>query len=620
MLGLENEANVKQCTNGRLRSRWEPDVYVQSFVPKALIAINQCPAIPVSTPALNGIDFQKYVAAFYGQKFQTPLPTPRMSNWDHSTPGNGLEQPNVHNYERYFQRCLSSEFQAQEHEIRSFDIFGARLGRLDPAGTVFALPVPGLREDSPAVGFGDNVILRQWIEAPSKPLNLSPHGWLPYSQNTPGFTGYAINAIVVGVDKMAGILHIRAFGLFDLPQMTSNVIFVKQIRLLQSLRLAVTDATSGLWEPETGDSRIVPFNRNIMPAVEGADKETLGQSIFTRRSSWLQHMLFPTEGYGIAQEQLPSANFPHNWFDLVLNYEQKKAIDAVTTRNYGQLCYLINGPPGTGKTKTICEIVAQLGMRPSLPGSILLCAPSNQAADTLAQRLNKYFSPSDMLRLNHFSRTFAEVPVDLMLYCFVEENIFNIPPIANLMAYKIIVTTCQDADILVQARVSNRDLFNLHRGVTTTLFPHQNHVHPPSPLHWSTLIVDEAAQATEPDTLIPLSVVAPPLDAPPEVVQPIFVLAGDQYQLGPRTYDRSTTLHVSLFERLSQEQVYTAHPLARKSMRSNGGKISMLRPPFANLTRNYRSHPAILAVPSSLFYSNTLIPEAINSPIVSKLG
>lgn len=38
--------------------------------------------------------------------------------------------------------------------------------------------------------------------------------------------------------------------------------------------------------------------------------------------------------------------------------------------------------------------------------------------------------------------------------------------------------------------------------------------------------------------------------------------------------------------------------------------LPITRPPFANLIRNYRSHAAILATPSSLFYSDTLEPEA----------
>jgi helicase MOV-10 len=40
--------------------------------------------------------------------------------------------------------------------------------------------------------------------------------------------------------------------------------------------------------------------------------------------------------------------------------------------------------------------------------------------------------------------------------------------------------------------------------------------------------------------------------------------------------------------------------------------LPIIRPPFTDLIRNYRSHPGILAIPSSLFYNDTLEPSADN--------
>lgn len=152
-------------------------------------------------------------------------------------------------------------------------------------------------------------------------------------------------------------------------------------------------------------------------------------------------------------------------------------------------------------------------------------------------------------------------------------------------------------------------------------------------------MVDEAAQGTEPETLIPLSVVAPPEEC--SNGRPIFVMAGDQKQLGPRTASRLGSFEASLFERLFSRPLYSEHPLSRQGISRlggvngpnvvlkltasllvcrvlfyPGGRVADLvsqpynRPPFTNLLRNYRSHPAILAIPSALFYHDTLIAEA----------
>src|SRR5690606_36925385 len=102
------------------------------------------------------------------------------------------------------------------------------------------------------------------------------------------------------------------------------------------------------------------------------------------------------------------------------------------------------------------------------------------------------------------------------------------------------------------------------------------------------LLMDEAAQAMEPEALIPLMVVAPPPMATDADTCPIFVMVGDQFQLSPLTSLPSSPLRESLFARLFARHVYSKHPLAR----GNKGepppmlKPSMLpiaAPAFANL-------------------------------------
>lgn len=74
--------------------------------------------------------------------------------------------------------------------------------------------------------------------------------------------------------------------------------------------------------------------------------------------------------------------------------------------------YIISGPPGTGKTRTLVESVIQI-LRGNPEAKLLVVAPSNPAADTLASRLAKTLTRHEMFRLCSPARTFAEVPDDV---------------------------------------------------------------------------------------------------------------------------------------------------------------------------------------------------------------
>jgi hypothetical protein len=220
-----------------------------------------------------------------------------------------------------------------------------------------------------------------------------------------------------------------------------------------------------------------------------------------------------------------------------------------------------------------------------------------------------------MLRLNGPQRADNEVPKQLLTYCYRERDMFYLPPFRKLMAYNVVVTSTRDIAILSEARVTNIDLHHIETSMSEAFHPEET-TQPP-PLHWGALLIDEAAQATELDTLPALSVVMPPATWPSTLPQPRLIMAGDENQLGPRTASRNTAFSTSLFARLFARSIYASHPMSRSNLKPSqdppimsSALLPTIYPPFTNLTRNYRSHPSILSVPSSLFYNDTLIPEA----------
>lgn len=83
------------------------------------------------------------------------------------------------------------------------------------------------------------------------------------------------------------------------------------------------------------------------------------------------------------------------------------------------------------------------------------------------------------------------------------------------MRYRVVVCTMLDASILRAARATNADIMGAQAHYQTLFGTAE-----PQP-HWTHLLIDEAAQASEPETCIPLSVVTP---------SAVVVLCGDVNQ------------------------------------------------------------------------------------------
>lgn len=244
-----------------------------------------------------------------------------------------------------------------------------------------------------------------------------------------------------------------------------------------------------------------------------------------------------------------------------INQEQGFAIEKILGCP-GIPPYIIHGPPGTGKTMTVVEAVLQVYMKKK-NAKILICAPSNNAADHVLEKIiswDEIIQESKVFRLNAVSRSYDDVRSDFLQFCFFNDMVFACPPLKVLERYKIIVSTYMGAAQLYSSGIQEN--------------------------HFTHIFLDEAGQASEPDTMVSLANLC--------CKNTVVVMAGDPMQLGPVIFSKDAVnygLGKSYLERLFETTYY-----------SNCDQNYLTR-----LIRNYRSHPAILDLPSRLFYNGELI-------------
>ncbi|KAB5536513.1 DNA helicase [Coniochaeta sp. 2T2.1] len=90
-----------------------------------------------------------------------------------------------------------------------------------------------------------------------------------------------------------------------------------------------------------------------------------------------------------------------DWVDPTLNDSQKDAIQfALASKEIA----LIHGPPGTGKTHTLIELILQM-LKRNL--RILVCGPSNISVDNIVERLAPHKVP--IIRIGHPARLLPSV-------------------------------------------------------------------------------------------------------------------------------------------------------------------------------------------------------------------
>lgn len=276
----------------------------------------------------------------------------------------------------------------------------------------------------------------------------------------------------------------------------------------------------------------------------------------------------------------------HAGTNLSLNESQNEAVQfALSAKDLA----VIHGPPGTGKTTTLAELVRRLVARGE---RVLVCAPSNLAVDNLLERLIADGLPA--LRLGHPARVMPELrthTLDEMVENHPELRLAQrlarqaselrqkagkhtraAPERGERQSMRQEARQLQAESRQIEALVVQR-LLDKARVICATLTGLDANVL--GALRFDCCVVDEAGQSTEPAVWIPLQYAER------------LILAGDPFQLPPTVISPDAAgqgFNISMLERL---------------MSVFGDRIAR------RLDIQYRMHQDIMRFSSQEFYEDS---------------
>lgn len=291
----------------------------------------------------------------------------------------------------------------------------------------------------------------------------------------------------------------------------------------------------------------------------------------------------------------------------LLNNSQNDAINHILS---AKDIAIIHGPPGTGKTTTLVSAIARLC---DIEYQVLVCAPSNTAVDLLTERISK--KGNNVVRLGNISRVDEDIlhhTLDYQISAHEESkaikrmrieadalrkkaNSFRTPlDYGQKRQKRELLSEASDLSTWVNQLEKRliEQILDRAQVITCTLVGSAHSLL--AGRKFTTVLIDEAAQALEPATWIPI------------LKAERVVLCGDPFQLPPTVKSRDANksgLALTLMEKAIQK-----------------GFVHQM------LEVQYRGNELIMGYSNQYFYNNKLLasptvkdkklPFQDNSPLI----
>ncbi|KAH6625354.1 DNA helicase-like protein [Boeremia exigua] len=304
--------------------------------------------------------------------------------------------------------------------------------------------------------------------------------------------------------------------------------------------------------------------------------------------------------------------------DPSLNDSQKEAIRfAIASREVA----LIHGPPGTGKTHTLIELILQL-LKQKL--RILVCGPSNISVDNIVERLASH--KVNMVRLGHPARLLPSVlNHSLDVLTRTSEAAALVQDVRKEMddkqaSIRKTRNGREKRQIYTELKELRQEYREREKGCVNNLVGGSKVVlatlHGAGGFHlrgqeFDVVIVDEASQALEAQCWVPLL----------WVKTNKLVLAGDHLQLPP-TIKSLNSKESKVGKKSVMSAGTDASGISKTLETTLFDRLLALHGPSIKrmLTTQYRMHEAIMRFPSDALYESQLMAaESVKARLLTGL-
>ncbi|KAK0656682.1 P-loop containing nucleoside triphosphate hydrolase protein [Cercophora newfieldiana] len=297
------------------------------------------------------------------------------------------------------------------------------------------------------------------------------------------------------------------------------------------------------------------------------------------------------------------------WVDPTLNESQKDAIRfALASKEMA----LIHGPPGTGKTHTLIELILQM-LKRNL--RVLVCGPSNISVDNIVERLAPHKVP--IVRLGHPARLLPSVlnhSLDVLTRTSEAGAIVKdvrAEMDAKQASIRKTRTGRERKAIYAELKELRKEYRERERRCVSNLVGSSKVVL--ATLHGSggfqlrgeefdVVIIDEASQALEAQCWVAL------------LAAKKAVCAGDHLQLPPTIKSLDSSSKPSGDSKVKKGGVTLETTLFDRLLALHGPSIKRM------LTTQYRMHEKIMRFPSDVLYSSKLVAaDAVKDRLLTGL-